>query len=166
MNYVKYLPVDVTNGKGTRCTLFVSGCSHQCEGCYNESTWKKTAGFKFTKEMEDQIINDLTDPLIKRTGLSLSGGDPLFYGNLDDILRLVKRVKTECRQKDIWLWSGYTLKELRDNPIKHAKRLEILSYVDYFIDGKFEKELTDPELYWRGSSNQIIHKFEGNKYGF
>ena len=77
MNYHQYYPVDIVNGPGTRCTLFVSGCVHECPGCYNKSTWRVNSGQPFTKEMEDQIINDLNDTRIKRQGISLSGGDPL-----------------------------------------------------------------------------------------
>ena len=95
MNYHKYYPVDVVNGTGTRCTLFVSGCVHQCRGCYNQSTWKLDSGIPFTQELEDKIIEDLNDTEIKRQGLSLSGGDPLHPNNVPHILKLVKRVKNE-----------------------------------------------------------------------
>ena len=78
MNYHQYYPVDIVNGPGTRCTLFVSGCVHECPGCYNKSTWRVNSGQPFTKAMEDQIINDLNDTRIKRQGISLSGGDPLM----------------------------------------------------------------------------------------
>ncbi|CAM3037729.1 anaerobic ribonucleoside-triphosphate reductase-activating protein [Vibrio rarus] len=153
MNYHNYYPIDVVNGLGTRCTLFVSGCIHQCRGCYNQSTWSPSSGHLFTQEMEDQIIADLNDSRIKRRGLSLSGGDPLFPGNLDAVLKLVKRVKASCPGKDIWLWSGYVLSELSE------QQQEVMSYVDTFIDGKFEKDLFDARLEWRGSSNQVIHRF-------
>ena len=163
MNYSTYLPVDVVNGVGTRCTLFVSGCNHKCDGCYNEHTWNKNFGHTFTKDLEDKIIEDLKNDFIPLDGLSLSGGDPLFSSNVPFILNLVKRVKQECPTKTIWLWSGYTLQELKDNQSKSnidEARHEIMKYIDVFIDGKFEKEHADPTLYWRGSSNQIIHHFE------
>ncbi|MGF1725590.1 anaerobic ribonucleoside-triphosphate reductase-activating protein [Photobacterium nomapromontoriensis] len=151
MNYHNYYPVDVVNGPGTRCTLFVSGCIHQCRGCYNQSTWNLDAGHTFTQAMEDQIIADLNDNRIKRRGLSLSGGDPLHPANLPSVLALVKRVRQECAGKDIWLWSGYQLEALTDS------QREVIDYVDVLVDGKFEKDLHDPELLWRGSSNQVIH---------
>lgn len=152
MNYHKYYPVDVVNGEGTRCSLFVSGCIHQCRGCYNQSTWKTESGKIFTQEDEDRIIIDLNDQEIKRQGLSLSGGDPLHPENISSILHLVKRVKKECLNKDIWLWTGYKIDELNE------KQKEILSYIDVIIDGKFIQELKDPSLHWRGSSNQNIYK--------
>jgi len=151
MNYSQYYPLDVVNGPGTRCALFVSGCIHQCRGCYNKSTWSPDAGHPFTDLMEDQLINDLNDTRIKKRGLSLSGGDPLYRGNLPAILNLVKRVKSECPGKDIWLWTGYLLGELTE------EQKQVIEYVDVVIDGKFEQELADPSLHWRGSLNQKIH---------
>lgn len=99
MNYHQYYPVDIVNGPGTRCTLFVSGCVHECPGCYNKSTWRVNSGQPFTKAMEDKIIKDLNDTRIKRQGISLSGGDPLHPQNVPDILKLVKRIRAECRVK-------------------------------------------------------------------
>ncbi|MCG7495291.1 anaerobic ribonucleoside-triphosphate reductase-activating protein [Vibrio sp. Of7-15] len=151
MNYHQYHGVDVVNGPGTRCTLFVSGCIHQCKGCYNKATWRVDSGHLFTQALEDQIIADLNDTRIRRRGLSLSGGDPLHPTNLNDIYRLVQRVKTECEGKDIWLWTGYRLEEL------NSEQRLLLPYIDTVVDGKFEQDLADPSLKWRGSKNQIIH---------
>lgn len=152
MNYHQYYPVDVVNGPGTRCTLFVSGCIHQCKGCYNKSTWRTDSGMPFTQEMEDRIIQDLQDTRIRRQGLSLSGGDPLHPANLSSVLKLVQRVKSVCPNKDIWLWTGYRFAELT------AEQHKVVSLIDVLIDGKFVQELYDPALLWRGSSNQVIHK--------
>lgn len=151
MNYHKYHPVDVVNGEGTRCTLFVSGCIHQCRGCYNKATQNPSSGNLFTQELEDKIIADLQDTRIVRRGLSLSGGDPLHPNNWSGILRLVKRVVAECPDKDIWLWTGYTLPELTE------EQKEIVSLIDVLIDGKFDVQLYNPDLLWRGSSNQNIY---------
>ncbi|EEX67167.1 anaerobic ribonucleoside-triphosphate reductase-activating protein [Vibrio metoecus] len=153
MNYHQYYPIDVVNGPGTRCTLFVSGCEHQCKGCYNQSTWSLTSGHPYTQELEDQIIADLNDTRIKRRGLSLSGGDPLHPANVDAVLRLVRRVKEECPDKDIWLWTGYRLADFND------AQQALLPYLDVLVDGKFEQALADPMLEWRGSANQVIHRF-------
>ncbi len=147
MNYLNYYPVDVVNGPpGTRCTLFVSGCEHQCRGCYNKNTWRLDCGHSFTQEMEDKIISDLNDTRIKRRGgLSLSGGgDPLHPANLDAVFKLVRRVRSECTGKDIWLWTGYVLDELSE-----AQR-EVVALVDALVDGKFVQEQHDPSLVWRG----------------
>ena len=151
MNYSKYYPVDVLNGEGTRCTLFVSGCIHNCKGCYNQSTWSPDAGELFTEQLADQIILDLNDQRIKKQGLTLSGGDPLHPANVDQVLMLLKRVKRECEGKNIWMWTGYLLAEL------NVKQQQVIKLVDVLIDGKFEQGLADPSLAWRGSSNQVMH---------
>ncbi|MDO6766140.1 anaerobic ribonucleoside-triphosphate reductase-activating protein [Agarivorans sp. 1_MG-2023] len=152
MNYLSYHPIDVVNGQGTRCTLFVAGCEHQCRGCYNQKSWSCDSGHQFTAELEQQIIDDLNDTRIKRKGLSLSGGDPLHPKNVDAVHRLVQRVKHECRDKDIWLWTGYLLNELDE------QQQAVVKLVDTLIDGKYEQTLADPKLQWRGSSNQIIYQ--------
>ncbi|OBW92198.1 ribonucleoside-triphosphate reductase [Gallibacterium genomosp. 3] len=153
MNYLQYYPVDVVNGEGTRCTLFVAGCTHQCRGCYNQKSWSFDAGVFFDQAMEEQIIRDLKDTRIRRQGLSLSGGDPLHPRNVKRLLPLVKRIKTECPDKDIWCWTGYQLAEL------DQQQREMLAYIDVLIDGKFIQEQADPTLVWRGSANQVIYRF-------
>jgi len=152
MNYHQYYPIDVVNGPGTRCTLFVAGCVHQCKGCYNQSTWRLDSGLPFTPQMEDQIVADLNDVRIPRQGLSLSGGDPLHPANVAAVLQLVKRVRAECPGKDIWLWTGYQMDEL------DSEQRQIVDQINVLIDGKFVQELKDPALIWRGSSNQVVHK--------
>ncbi|WP_411991399.1 anaerobic ribonucleoside-triphosphate reductase-activating protein [Agarivorans sp. DSG3-1] len=152
MNYLSYHPIDVVNGQGTRCTLFVAGCEHQCRGCYNQKSWSCDSGHQFTSELEQQIIDDLNDTRIKRKGLSLSGGDPLHPKNVEAVHRLVQRVKQECSDKDIWLWTGYLLSDLDE------QQQAVVKLVDTLIDGKFEQTLADPKLQWRGSSNQIIYQ--------
>ena len=154
MNYHQYYPVDIVNGPGTRCTLFVSGCVHECPGCYNKSTWRVNSGQPFTKAMEDQIINDLNDTRIKRQGISLSGGDPLHPQNVPDILKLVQRIRAECPGKDIWVWTGYKLDEL------NAAQMQVVDLINVLVDGKFVQDLKDPSLIWRGSSNQVVHHKE------
>ncbi|BEL92558.1 anaerobic ribonucleoside-triphosphate reductase-activating protein [Serratia marcescens] len=152
MNYHQYYPIDVVNGPGTRCTLFVAGCVHQCPGCYNKSTWRLNSGQPFIPALEDRIIADLNDTRVPRQGLSLSGGDPLHPANVPSILTLVKRVCAECPGKDIWLWTGYRLAEL------DAQQMQIVDRINVLIDGKFVQDLKDPALIWRGSSNQVVHR--------
>lgn len=152
MNYHQYYPLDVVNGPGTRCTLFVAGCVHQCPGCYNKSTWRLNSGQPFTPALEERIIADLNDTRVPRQGLSLSGGDPLHPANVPAILQLVKRVRAECLGKDIWLWTGYRLAEL------DAQQMQVVDRINVLIDGKFVQDLKDPALIWRGSSNQVVHR--------
>ncbi|MGR6859628.1 anaerobic ribonucleoside-triphosphate reductase-activating protein [Aliivibrio salmonicida] len=151
MNYHVYHSIDVINGPGTRCTLFVAGCEHNCKGCYNKATLNPNSGNPFCQQLEDKIIADLNDTRIYRRGLSLSGGDPLHPMNCEAVLKLVKRVNSECENKDIWMWTGYELNELNET------QKEIVALIDTLIDGRFEQEKADPALDWRGSSNQIIH---------
>ena len=150
MRIHRYYDVDIVNGPGTRCTLFVAGCEHQCRGCYNQSTWRIDSGVPFTLAMEEQLLADLQDTRIPRQGLSLSGGDPLHPHNVPHIRRLVKRVRQICPGKDIWLWTGYRMQEL------NAAQRAVLDYLDVLIDGRFVEEEKDATLQWRGSRNQIV----------
>ena len=150
MHIHRYYDVDIINGPGTRCTLFVAGCEHQCRGCYNQSTWRLDSGVPFTLAMEEQLLADLQDTRIPRQGLSLSGGDPLHPQNVPHIRRLVKRVRQACPDKDIWLWTGYRMQEL------NSAQRAVLDYLDVLIDGRFVEEEKDATLQWRGSRNQII----------
>lgn len=155
MNYQKIVNNDMVNGEGLRVTLFVSGCEHACRGCYNQSTWNPNNGFEFTNKEVDEIIALLNPPHI--SGLSLSGGDPLLGQNLPAIHRLIKRVRSVYgNTKTIWMWTGYQYSEL--DPIRKM----IADLTDVVIDGKFIKELHDPSLQWRGSSNQIINTIKGS----
>lgn len=152
MNYHQYYPVDVVNGPGTRCTLFVSGCEHRCKGCYNVTTWPTDSGHAFDEAMENQIIADLKDTRIRRQGLSLSGGDPLHPENLSAIKQLVTRVKQECPDKDIWCWTGYVVEKLSD------EQKQVLLNVDVLIDGPFLESMKQKSRPWCGSENQRVLK--------
>ena len=147
MNYAKIRKLDVTNGPGIRTTLFVSGCTHNCEGCFNKEQQDFNYGNKFTKETEDEFIQLTKNKQIK--GVNILGGEPMQQIMDDTLLNLLKRIKLET-DKPIWLWSGYTFEEIVNNP----KRLEILREVDVLIDGKFQADKRDIMLKYRGSSNQ------------
>lgn len=158
MNYAKYYDVDVVNGQGIRCTLFVTGCDLNCKGCYNKSLQNPNSGYLFDDEMEQRIIDDLNDTRIKRKGLSILGGEPLHEANLEGLFKLVRRVRSDAPDKDIWLWTGHTIGELNK-----AQR-ELLRDVDVIIDGRYIEELADPSLLWRGSSNQKIYRRVDGKF--
>lgn len=149
MNYAKIRKLDVTNGPGIRTTLFVSGCTHNCEGCFNKEQQDFNYGNKFTKETEDEFIQLTKNKQIK--GVNILGGEPMKQIMDDTLLNLLKRIKLET-DKPIWLWSGYTFEEIVNNP----KRLEILREVDVLIDGKFQADKRDIMLKYRGSSNQRV----------
>jgi anaerobic ribonucleoside-triphosphate reductase activating protein len=150
MNYSQYYPIDVLNGLGTRNVIFVSGCAHHCEGCYNKATWSFRNGSLFTDELLDKIIVDLKDTRIKRRGLTISGGEPLHHRNISEVKRIIQRVREECPTKDIWLWTGFVLEDLT------PEQREVTDMVNVLIDGKYEEENRDPALTWRGSSNQRV----------
>ena len=163
MNYHQYYPNDVLNGDGLRCVLFLSGCIHACPGCYNESTWNPLSGELVTEELISTIISDLKDERIIRQGLTLTGGDPLHHRNLEAVTELVRRVRVECPDKDIWMWTGYTLEEIYlgvgRNLGEDSIRRDLATSVDVLVDGKFVQELHHPMLKWRGSENQKVWRF-------
>lgn len=145
MNYHKIMKYDFQNGVGCRVALFVSGCIHACDGCYNESTWNPKSGSPFDKD----VLESLLDALDFHDGLTLTGGDPMHHRNRAEILNLCKLAKERYPEKNIWMWTGYRFEDIQDDPI--------LGYVDVLIDGKYEKnnKTTKP---WRGSDNQrLIH---------
>lgn len=139
---------DVINGPGVRTLLFVSGCTHQCRGCHNQDSWDFSYGDLFTKEVEDEIIEALSSPMVQ--GFSLLGGEP--FDNIEGCVELLKRIRKECPTKDIWVWSGYTFEYLAKHPLKK----QLLELCDVLVDGRYNEGLRDLTLHYRGSSNQRI----------
>ena len=157
MNYAAIKEHDTANGNGVRVSLFVSGCTHHCKGCFNEVAWDFNYGNLFTKETEDKIISLLDRPYIK--GLSLLGGEPMEVVNQKSILPLLVRVKEKFGDsKNIWLYSGYTLEQMLDTSSRCYcnETKQILKLIDVLVDGEFVEELKDLRLQFRGSSNQRI----------
>ena len=149
MNYHSILSCDVANYIGCRVVLYISGCIHHCKGCQNPQTWDFNGGRLFDDVAKDYLFKSLDKSYIK--GLTISGGDPLC--SYDGVLELCKEVKKLFPNKDICIYSGFTLEELINNG-----KTEILDYIDIFIDGRFIEELKDLTLEFRGSSNQRILK--------
>lgn len=149
MNYAQIRKLDVTNGPNIRTTLFVSGCTHNCDGCFNKDQQDFNYGDKFTKEKEDEFILYTLNPQVK--GVNILGGEPMQQIKDDSLLNLLKRIKKETN-KPIWLWSGYIYDDIISNP----KRLELLKEVDVLIDGKFQLANRNISLKYRGSSNQRV----------
>lgn len=138
----------VVDGEGLRYSIYFAGCTHACKGCHNKESWCPDNGTLVTEEYLDKIINEINSNLLL-DGITLSGGDPLY--NPEEMFEVIKYLK-EKTQMDIWLYTGYTIEELR----KDNKRMAVLEYVDTLVDGKFVQELYDPLLKFRGSSNQRI----------
>lgn len=150
MNYSGYYKFDCSNGEGVRCSLFVSGCSLHCQGCFNKETWKYSYGEPYTRDFEDTILKDLDNPYIQ--GLSLLGGDPTDPRNIQTVIYLCQRVKKELPTKNIWCWTGRIFEDMKNNLISR----QLLDTIDVLVDGKFQQELYSPDLLFRGSSNQRI----------
>lgn len=144
-----YKPFNFVDGEGVRNSLYVSGCMFHCKGCYNKSTWSFQNGIPYTQDLEDQIMIDLAKPYVQ--GLTLLGGEPFL--NTGILLPLVKRVRRELPQKDIWSWTGYTWEEMLQET---ADKLELLSLLDILVEGRFDVMKRDVTLQFRGSSNQRI----------
>lgn len=153
MNYMRIDKCDCKNGEGYRVVLWVAGCSHNCKGCHNPETHNPSAGSRFTDEQVEKILKILSNDWC--SGLTLTGGDPLYVANLDEVKKLVYKVREIYgNKKTVWLWTGYELSELIK--IGDKKRLEIIKQCDILVDGKFKEELYDRKLKWRGSSNQKV----------
>ena len=156
MNYGTIKPTDIANGEGVRVSLFVSGCTHHCPGCFNYVTWDFNYGKPFTKETEDEILNLLSRNYID--GLSLLGGEPMEPCNQRCLVNLVDLFKEKYPNKTLWIYTGYTYDE---DLIPGGKAYcevtdRILNQCDVMVDGEFVESLKDISLKFRGSSNQRI----------
>ena len=156
MNYATVKNCDIANGPGVRVSLFVSGCTHRCKGCFNEVAWDFNYGQPFTQQTIDDILKMLAPDYVK--GITLLGGEPFEPENQPAIVDLLRQIKKQYPDKTVWAFSGY----LFDRDIL-AGRLgdpeitrEYLSYVDVLVDGPFVLEKKDLSLRFRGSSNQRI----------
>ena len=145
MNYLAIYRASLADGEGWRTVLFVSGCHHHCKGCQNPESWNPNAGHPFTKEVKDYLFNCITDEI---SGLTISGGDPLYKRNVEDVTKLCKEFKERFPNKTIWLYTG--------NLYRDSKNLEVMKYVDVVVDGEFREDLKDTTLAFRGSVNQRI----------
>lgn len=156
MHYAEIKKCDIANGPGIRVTLFVSGCTHRCQNCFNEETWDFKYGSPFTADTENELINALRPAYVK--GLTLLGGEPLEHSNQQGLLPFIRRVKKELPGKDIWCYTGYTYERdvLERMCAEWEETKELLSYIDVLVDGEFVQALKDLGLRFRGSSNQRI----------
>ena len=157
MKYAQIITNDIANGIGCRTALFVSGCTHHCEGCFNAMTWDFNYGDDFTKEVEDEIIDSIKPSYIN--GLTVLGGEPMEIKNQKALRPFLERVKKEVPNKTIWIYSGYTYEQLIDVSNKKAHSddtMPILEMTDILVDGEFVLSKKDISLRFRGSSNQRV----------
>lgn len=156
MNYATIKNCDIANGPGVRVSLFVSGCTHRCPGCFNEIAWDFEYGEPFTDQTIDTIIEMLRPAYIR--GLTLLGGEPFEPQNQPSVLKLVRRVRRELPEKTIWGFSGY----LYDKDILPGKlgdpavTRELLEHLDVLVDGPFIQAKKNLSLRFRGSENQRL----------
>lgn len=156
MNYGNIKFYDIADGPGVRTTLFVSGCSHHCPGCFQPETWDFDFGEEFTAETEQKIIDSLAPDYVD--GLTLLGGEPMEKSNQRALLPLVRRVRESYPGKDIWCYTGYTLESDLLSPSRARCEItdELLSLIDVLVDGEFIESQRDLTLLFRGSRNQRL----------
>ncbi len=149
MNYHNITKDDMRNGDGLRVVLWVSGCSHRCPNCQNPITWNPDDGIPFDEDTAAELYGILNKPYI--SGITFSGGDPLFEGNRETIYRIIKEIKYLYPEKTIWLYTGYAFDKVKD-----IVPMDILAHIDVIVDGPYIESLRDVQLKWRGSSNQRV----------
>lgn len=150
MRYHNITKQDMLNGEGLRVVLWLSHCEHFCEGCQNPSTWSEHGGIVFDQEAKEELFDELSKDYTK--GITFSGGDPLSTLNRNEVMELIKEIKTKFPTKDIWVYTGYLKGEV--------DMLDGFENIDVLVDGKFIKELSIPSPKWCGSSNQMIHRLK------
>lgn len=146
MRYHNITKDDMLNGEGLRVVLWVSGCTHHCKGCHNPITWDTNGGVPFDETAKAELIEALDHDYI--SGITLSGGDPLFMENREDVAALLKEIKAHLPNKTIWLYTGYRWEEV--------SALPLMDEIDVLVDGRFVEDLKNTKLHWVGSSNQRI----------
>ncbi len=146
MRYHDITKDDMKNGSGLRVVLWVSGCEHMCKGCQNPITWDINDGLIFDDEAKKELFDEIEKPYI--SGVTFSGGDPLHIQNRGEIGKLICEIKEKFPDKTIWLYTGYNY----DN----ICALDFISKIDVLVDGRYDEELRDTKLHWRGSANQRV----------
>ena len=154
MRYHNITKADMLNGEGLRVVLWVSGCSHHCHACQNAMTWNPNDGLVFDEDAKKEIFDELEKDWC--SGITLSGGDPLFFGNREEISKLVKEIREKFKDKTIWLYTGYTWEELLEQKKIDNNLDTILNNIDVLLDGRFVLKLASEKIHYVGSSNQCI----------
>ena len=161
MHVGEVMTADVANGEGMRVSVFVSGCRNHCKGCFQPQTWDFNYGREYTPEIEQFIIDELSKSYYD--GITILGGDPMEPENQEPVLQLLRRIKKELPDKNVWAYTGYVYDR---DLVPGGKRFvdgvtrELLECIDILIDGRFVEELKNLMLNFRGSSNQRIIKMK------
>ncbi len=146
MKYHNITKDDMINGDGVRVVLWVAGCPHHCEGCHNQFTWDLNQGLTFDDSAKQELFAELDKDYVN--GITFSGGDPLMCENRQEIGELIQEIRQKYPHKTMWLYTGFCWNDIKDLPF--------VADLDVVIDGRFVKELYDPQLHWKGSSNQNV----------
>ena len=155
MYYATIKNCDIANGPGVRVSLFVSGCTHHCPGCFNEVAWDFHYGEPFTQQTIDTILTMLAPAYIR--GLTLLGGEPFEPENQEPVVELLRQMKARYPEKTIWAFSGYTYEQITSGTLGDwAVTKEYLGYLDVLVDGPFVEAKKNLSLRFRGSENQRI----------
>nr|DAE83797.1 MAG TPA: 4Fe-4S single cluster domain protein [Bacteriophage sp.] len=162
MRFAQIRSMDISNGEGVGVSLFVQGCDRHCFNCFNSETWDFNGGKEWTEETREQFIKLVDRPYIKR--ISILGGEPLAKQNIDEVLSLVKEIRISYPQKNIWLYTGYSIEDIvnfnsvsqQNFDIDNFIRNSILTYIDVLVDGEYIDEQRDVSLAYRGSKNQRV----------
>ena len=154
MKYSAIKKYDIANGIGVRVVLFVSGCNHHCKNCHNQITWNPEYGEEFTKDTKKEIYDQLDKEYI--SGITFSGGDPLHQNNKKEVCNFILEIRDKYPAKDIWLYTGYTLEQLKE--MNDIDINTILDNINVLVDGPFIEDLKDITYEWAGSTNQRIIK--------
>ena len=157
MRFSKIKNNDIVNGVGITLSVWTQGCPHRCKGCFNKETWTFNEGNEFTNDDLNYIISNIDSFNVKRN-LSILGGEPLCPENVEGVINLCREFKKVYPDKLIYLWTGYTIEEF------NKLQKQVLEYVDFIIDGKFEEAKKNLNLHLRGSSNQRIFDIKNNKF--
>lgn len=160
INYHNITHDDMNNGNGLRVVLWLSGCSHHCYNCQNPQTWNPDSGIPFDESAKQEIFTELSKDYI--SGITFSGGDPLYEQNLDEVLKLVKQIRISFPEKSIWLYTGYSYSDifrgqsscLSQEGLNNFKRREIIKLCNIMVDGEYIDAQKDLSLKFRGSKNQ------------
>lgn len=147
MRYNLIRKMDISNGPGIRVSIFMQGCSFHCKNCFNPETWNFEGGQEFNNETIETVLNLCESDQIK--GLSILGGEPMHPNNIEGTTALAKAFKEKYPNKTLWAWSGFKFDE-------DLKDKEVVKYLDVLVDGRYQDELHDFTLKWRGSSNQRV----------
>lgn len=151
MNYHNITHDDMLNGSGLRVCLWCSGCNHYCPGCQNQQTWDYNSGIPFDEDAERELFEVLARDYI--TGITFTGGDPLYQTNLDTILHICQKIRlTFGNSKSIWLYTGYQYEKI----ISDYKKMDIVKLCNVIVDGEFEQDRADVNYHWAGSTNQRV----------